>query len=80
MKDLPINLDLALDAYQIVRSISNLSYDDCAEFIMMVDLEQADVSFTENIITRLVKSLKKEIDAGCPISEIDLPFIDWSKV
>ena len=80
MKDLPININLALDAYQLVRSISSMGYEDCAEFLMMVDLDQADVGFTELLINRLVKSLKREIDAGCPESEINLPFIDWDKV
>ena len=79
MKNLPINVDLVMDAYQLVRSVANLDYSDCIEFIMHVDLVQADVGFTEQLIKILVESMKKELDHGLSVEELDLPFIDWSK-
>lgn len=51
-----------------------LSHDDAIKLILGVDLAMSEIGFTEKLIKGLVKSLK--VDK----SEVELPFIDWSKV
>lgn len=81
MEGFNFNIEVPIARAQIIGSLVDLDHDVCIAALMEVDLLQADVGFTEKLIVQLVKSMKKEVDAGLPLNEIDeLNFIDWSKV
>ena len=73
------SFEVMLPREAIVEALARTDYDQLLSVIQEIDLMQADVGFTENLVKILVKSLKKDYDAGAQ-DEIDLPFIDWSKV
>lgn len=71
--------EVMLPREAIVEALARTDFDQLLSVIQEVDAMQADVGFTENLIKILVKSLKKDYDAGAK-DDIDLPFIDWSVV
>jgi hypothetical protein len=72
------NMEILVDSDMIASSALGLSHEEAIDLICKIDLAHADTGFTEDLIKRLVSSMKAEIDAGA--DEISLPFIDWEQV
>lgn len=72
------NMDIEVSSDDIADATARLTQDQAVDLVCAIDLRWADAGFTEAIITRLVRSLKGDIDAGA--DEIDLPFINWKLV
>lgn len=74
--DAPIFMSMELTQDQIVNALvsSQITRDELLDMLTSLDLMVAEVEFTEELVRRLVKSLKRDSE------DVDLPFIDWSKV
>lgn len=74
--DAPIFMSMELTQDQIVNALvrSEITRDELLDMLTSLDLMVAEVEFTEELVRRLVKSLKSDSE------DVDLPFIDWSKV
>lgn len=72
----PIYMNLSLTQDQIVSALasSEITRDELLDLLTALDLMIAEVDFTEELVKRLVKSLKSDHE------DVDLPFIDWKKV
>ena len=72
----PIYMNLSLTQDQIVSALasSEITRDELLGLLTALDLMIAEVDFTEELVKRLVKSLKSDHE------DVDLPFIDWKKV
>lgn len=69
-----IEFNVDIPAGYIAQTLSRLPYDELIELIIEIDMNQADVDFTEKLVRGLVKSLKGNA------MDTDLKFIDWEKV
>lgn len=72
----PMFLTLQLQQEQIVDALtsSDIKREELLNLFTTLDLAVAEVDFTEELIRRLVKSLKADHE------DTNLPFIDWEKV
>lgn len=66
--EVPVHFD------DIANALSSLENDQLIALILKVDLQMADVGFSEPLVAALIKSLKPDC------KDVDLPYIDWSLV
>lgn len=71
-----IYLNLHVDPQALIEAIvfSGIERRDILKLIIDLDLLVAEVGFTEELITKLVKSIKTDQE------DVKLTFIDWEKV
>lgn len=72
------NMDIEVSSDDIADAAMRLTQDQATDLVLQIDLRIADAGFTEALITKLVSSLKRDVDGGA--EEIDLPFINWNLV
>ena len=68
-KPIKLRVVAEIDPFEVV---SGMSYDEAIEFICGIDLAFADVGFTENIVKRLINSMKDDLseDEWKPYEEL----------
>lgn len=73
MKEL-LRVEVPVHFDDVVEGIVQLDYPQIIALICQIDLRVAEVGFTEELVKKLVTSLKADKD------DVDLPFLDWAKV
>ena len=74
-KSIKLRVVAEIDPFEVV---SGMSYDEALELICGIDLAFADVGFTENLVKRLINSMKVDLseDEWKPYEELlkyDIP-------
>lgn len=73
MKEL-LRVEVPVHFNDIADGLVQLEHEQLLALICQIDLQVAEVGFTEDLIKKLVASLKEDKD------DVDLPYIDWEKV
>jgi hypothetical protein len=72
-----VSIELVIDAEDVARGLFGLQREEAIAVVCELDAMTAEVDFTEQLVRKLVESLKGDIDGG---ESSTLDFIDWSKV
>lgn len=60
MKPIKLTIPVVLTDEDVIDSLVSCDYDQILDFVCRLDLTMADVGFTEDLIIRLIKSLRGE--------------------
>lgn len=74
MSEEMLRIEVPISYDDVSQGLCGMVTEELVKLILQVDLQMAEVGFTEDLVRGLVKSLKADKD------DVDLPFIDWSKV
>lgn len=69
-----MRVDVSISYDDVTQGLCSMNNEALVALILKVDLNMAEVGFTEELVKGLIKSLKADKD------DVDLDFIDWSKV